>query len=50
MGSETIENTVLVIACSGIGKVHGLISREAAYLVIDEMARDTRTRCAWLCW
>ena len=28
----------LVIPCSGIGKVHGLISREAAYLVTDELA------------
>ena len=31
---------VLVIPCSGIGKVHGLISREAAYLVTDELAPD----------
>jgi uncharacterized metal-binding protein len=29
---------VLVIPCSGIGKVHGLISREAAYTVTDELA------------
>jgi len=29
---------VLVIPCSGIGKVHGLMSREAAYLVADESA------------
>ena len=29
---------VLVIPCSGIGKVHGLISRESAYLVTDELA------------
>ena len=31
---------VLIIPCSGIGKVHGLISREAAYLAIDEVAPD----------
>jgi uncharacterized metal-binding protein len=31
---------VLIIPCSGIGKVHGLISREAAYLVTDELAPD----------
>jgi len=31
---------VLVIPCSGIGKVHGLISRESAYLVTDEVAPD----------
>jgi uncharacterized metal-binding protein len=29
---------VLVIPCSGIGKVHGLLSRESAYLAIDELA------------
>ena len=31
---------VLVIPCSGIGKVHGLLSRESAYLVTDELAPD----------
>jgi uncharacterized metal-binding protein len=31
---------VLVIPCSGIGKVHGLISREAAYLATDELAPE----------
>jgi len=40
------EHTVLVIPCSGIGKVHGLISREATYLVIDELAPEqTKTQC-----
>ena len=29
---------VLVVPCSGIGKVHGLISRESAYLATDELA------------
>ncbi len=28
---------VLVIPCSGIGKVHGLISREAVYRVTDKL-------------
>ena len=28
---------VLVIPCSGIGKVHGLISREAVYHVTDDL-------------
>ena len=38
--------TPLVIPCSGIGKVHGLISREAAYLVLDQLApRRTDTLC-----
>ena len=37
---------VLVIPCSGIGKVHGLMSREAAYLVTDELApTDTDVVC-----
>jgi uncharacterized metal-binding protein len=34
------DDKVLVIPCSGIGKVHGLISRESAYLVADELAPD----------
>ncbi len=37
MTNEAAENTVLVIPCSGIGKVHGLISREATYLVTGEL-------------
>lgn len=37
---------VLVIPCSGIGKVHGLIGREATYMVTDEMAAEnTATLC-----
>jgi uncharacterized metal-binding protein len=40
---------VLVIPCSGIGKVHGLISREATYLVTDELASgQTDTLCLGL--
>ena len=40
------EQTVLVIPCSGIGKVHGLISREATYLVTGELApAQTGTLC-----
>lgn len=43
---ERDTDTVLIIPCSGIGKVHGLISRETAYLVTDELARkDTRVVC-----
>jgi uncharacterized metal-binding protein len=34
-GNSTPE--VLVIPCSGIGKVHGLISREATYRVTDDL-------------
>ena len=37
---------VLVIPCSGIGKVHGLIGREATYVVTDELAPElTDTLC-----
>jgi uncharacterized metal-binding protein len=46
MGNELAENTVLVIPCSGIGKVHGLMSREATYLVTDELTPGhTDTLC-----
>ena len=46
MKNELTERTVLVIPCSGIGKVHGLISREATYLVTDESASNrTDTIC-----
>jgi uncharacterized metal-binding protein len=40
---------VLVIPCSGIGKVHGLLTREATYLVTDELAPElTETICLGL--
>jgi uncharacterized metal-binding protein len=46
MTNNLNDKTVLVIPCSGIGKVHGLISREAAYLARDEQARGrTDTLC-----
>ncbi len=31
------EQEVLIVPCSGIGKVHGLISREAVYQVTDRL-------------
>lgn len=31
---------VLVVPCSGVGKVHGLISREAVYQAVDELMPD----------
>jgi len=44
--SGSDKSPVLVIPCSGIGKVHGLLSREAAYIVTDELAREaTDTLC-----
>ncbi len=32
--------TVLVIPCSGMGKVHGLIGREATYMAVEDLAPD----------
>lgn len=37
MGDNTQTPEVLVIPCSGVGKVHGLISREAVYHVTDDL-------------
>ena len=37
MVSKSATEQVLVIPCSGIGKVHGLISREAVYRVTDAL-------------
>jgi uncharacterized metal-binding protein len=49
MNNEANDKPVLVIPCSGIGKVHGLISREATYLVTDELAPGrTDTLCLGL--
>jgi uncharacterized metal-binding protein len=46
MPEQAKDKPVLVIPCSGIGKVHGLISREATYLVADETApKSTDTLC-----
>ena len=49
MNNQANGKPVLVIPCSGIGKVHGLISREATYLVTDELAPGrTDTLCLGL--
>jgi uncharacterized metal-binding protein len=37
MNSNGQTQEVLVIPCSGVGKVHGLISREAVYHVTDNL-------------
>jgi len=34
---ENEAGQVLIVPCSGIGKVHGLISREAVYQVTDQL-------------
>lgn len=38
MSNDGPSEQVLVIPCSGVGKVHGLISREAVYRVCDTLA------------
>jgi uncharacterized metal-binding protein len=46
MSSQTTTEKVLVVPCSGIGKVHGLIGREAVYRVTDTlMPRQAETLC-----
>ena len=37
MAGQNSQARILVIPCSGIGKVHGLVSREAVYDVIDKL-------------
>ena len=37
MSSEETQAQVLAVPCSGIGKVHGLMSREAVYHVTDRL-------------
>lgn len=40
MACDHANEQVLVVPCSGIGKVHGLISREAVYRVTDTLLPD----------
>jgi uncharacterized metal-binding protein len=37
MDDNSQTRAVLVVPCSGVGKVHGLISREAVYRVTDDL-------------
>lgn len=37
------EKKVYIIPCSGIGKVFGSIGRKAAYIVVNELAKDKTT-------
>lgn len=34
--------SVIIVPCSGIGKTYGTVTREAAYLVADELRPDTQ--------
>jgi uncharacterized metal-binding protein len=41
-----ITGGVLIIPCSGIGKVHGLMAREATYRVVEDLEpQASRTLC-----
>ncbi|MCE5314460.1 MAG: putative zinc-binding protein [Armatimonadota bacterium] len=44
MTTDTGKRKIIVMPCSGIGKVHGLIAREATYAVADEM-ENVETMC-----
>ena len=35
------DERVVIVPCSGIGKTYGSVSREAAYLVVEEMRPDS---------
>jgi uncharacterized metal-binding protein len=39
--AESASSKVLVIPCSGIGKVHGLMAREATYRVVEGLEPET---------
>lgn len=44
--AESANPKVLVIPCSGIGKVHGLMAREATYHVVEELEpEESDTLC-----
>ena len=38
-------NKILVIPCSGIGKVHGLLGREATYQALEKQSSRAETMC-----
>ena len=47
--SNKRDTNVLIVPCSGIGKVHGLIAREAVLAAIDELGQPTAdTMCLGL--
>jgi uncharacterized metal-binding protein len=40
MSGETGKNKVVIVPCSGIGKSYGTVSREAAYILTEEVRPD----------
>ncbi len=46
MTADKSKTKIIVMPCSGIGKVHGLIAREVTYAVTDELAEaNAETLC-----
>lgn len=44
MTGQPVENApikTVVVPCSGIGKTYGTVTREAAYIVVEELAPDS---------
>ena len=44
MTGQPVENApikTVVVPCSGIGKTYGTVTREAAYIVVEELAPET---------
>ena len=41
MADNATKKKIIVIPCSGIGKVHGLIAREVTYTLTDELAPNS---------
>ena len=44
MTGQPVENVpikTVVVPCSGIGKTYGTVTREAAYIVVEELAPET---------
>ena len=42
------KSKVKVVACSGMGKVYGLMAREAALQVITRLCRTRPILCVWV--
>ena len=38
---ENVTTRVVVVPCSGIGKTYGTVTREAAYIVVEELAPES---------
>jgi len=44
--SDGSRKKVVIVPCSGIGKAHGTVTREAAYEVTEELRPDATDLCA----